>query len=181
MANAVVPSFHVERERRSTCTRESTRGLWPRRPCYRPIGPAGFGFTLLLGSSCESQEEESSGSGETCLAYVWLLKPLRINSFPYSAVWSPTRDGRARTWQCCVYVGRRRPDCDKTAGLGMDGARSAGSRTARLQSKTRTYFWREQNFYVEYFWMRGSPSTFRTRAAADEIKKIGGWKTESIA
>ena len=63
----------------------------------------------------------------------------------------------------------------------MDGARTAGSRTARLQSKTKTYFWREQNFYVEYFWMRGSPSTFRTRAAADEIKKIGGWKTESIA
>ena len=31
------------------------------------------------------------------------------------------------------------------------------------------------------FRVGGSPSTFRTGAAADEIIKIGSWKTESIA
>ena len=38
------------------------------------------------------------------------------------------------------------------------------------------------NHFIMYFFrVGGSPSTFRTGAAVDEIMKIGGWKTESIA
>ena len=37
------------------------------------------------------------------------------------------------------------------------------------------------HFTMHSIRVRGSPSTFLTGAAVDEIMKIGGWKTESIA
>ena len=37
------------------------------------------------------------------------------------------------------------------------------------------------HFMMHYVRVGGSPSTFLTGTAVDEIMKIGGWKTESIA
>ena len=37
------------------------------------------------------------------------------------------------------------------------------------------------HFMMHSFRVEGSPSTFLTRAAVDEIVKTGGWKTESAA
>ena len=37
------------------------------------------------------------------------------------------------------------------------------------------------HFMTHSFRVGGSPSTFLTGAAVDEIMKIGGWKTESTA
>ena len=37
------------------------------------------------------------------------------------------------------------------------------------------------HFMLYSFRVEGSPSTFLTGAAVDELMKIGGWKTESTA
>ena len=45
----------------------------------------------------------------------------------------------------------------------------------------RPFIFGRKNFMTHSFRVEGSPSTFLTGAAVDEIMKTGGWKTESTA